>query len=40
MNIKNKETVSLEELAISNMYKIEAIIRVLEKNTRGVHTAL
>ena len=28
---KNKETVSLEELAISNMYEIEAVIRVLEK---------
>ena len=28
---KNKETVSIEELTISNMYEIEAIIRVLER---------
>ena len=29
--IKNKETVSIEEVTLSNMYEIEAIIRVLER---------
>ena len=28
---KNKETVSLEEITVSNMYEIEAVIRVLER---------
>ena len=31
MTNHNKETVNLEELTISNMYEIEAIIRVLER---------
>ncbi|MFC2093774.1 hypothetical protein ACFLSV_07725 [Bacteroidota bacterium] len=28
---KNKDTVSIEEVTLSNMYEIEAIIRVLER---------
>ena len=28
---KSKETVSIEEVTLSNMYEIEAIIRVLER---------
>lgn len=28
---KSKKTVSIDEIALSNMYEIEAIIRVLEK---------
>jgi hypothetical protein len=32
----NKKTVTLEEITVSNMYEIEALIRVLEK--KGVLT--
>ncbi|HEY5125620.1 MAG TPA: hypothetical protein VIK14_17975 [Ignavibacteria bacterium] len=32
-----KKTVSLEEITVSNMYEIEAIIRVLEKKGLLTH---
>ncbi|HEY5536597.1 MAG TPA: hypothetical protein VIL99_16890 [Ignavibacteria bacterium] len=32
-----KKTVSLEEITVSNMYEIEAVIRVLEKKELLTH---
>lgn len=36
-NNKNKKTVTVEDITISNMYEIEAIIRVLEKKGLLTH---
>jgi len=36
MNEHKKPTVTIEELAISNMFQLEAMIRVLEK--KGIFT--
>lgn len=33
----NKKTVSIEEITISNMYEIEALIRLLEKKGLLTH---
>ncbi|HEY5536089.1 MAG TPA: hypothetical protein VIL99_14280 [Ignavibacteria bacterium] len=37
MKDKTKKTVSLEEITVSNMYEIEAVIRVLEKKGLLTH---